>query len=313
MNEPIDAVYLWVDGDFPGFRELRDRYAKTAYDRDAARYRDNLDILKYSFRGLAHVPWIRNVYLVTARPQRPRWLADHPRLKLTHHDEFMDKDVLPTFNTNAINCFLDRLSGLSRWFLYLEDDMLFARPTGLSHFLDDKGRLRIFNRIGFTTDASRRNDPALTPNNAARAYTNHLLNEAFGRKRRRTFNHAPMLLDREILREMKARWPDDFARTAKSRFRAPGCIATTYLYQHYMLETGRGVNVSMLSTYREIYYHGLEENIPWTWLGLLFPRLIRPKTLCFNDNWGDHPDPRLPAMVRRFLERSFPVKSPFEI
>jgi hypothetical protein len=311
--EPIDAVYLWVDGDWPGFRELRDSYATKPADRDPARFRDNLDILKYGLRSLSHVPWIRNVYLVTARPQRPRWLADHPRLKLVHHDAFIDNDLLPTFNTSAINCHLDSLPGLSRRFLYFEDDMLVAAPVTLAHFLDMQGRLRVHRRIGSTHDASRMNEPSLTPGNASRAYTNHLLNEAFGPARRPTFNHAPLLMDREALREMRARWPEDFARTAASRFRAPRCIITTYLYQHYMLNTARGIEISIPRTYREVYYHGLEENIPWTWLGLLFPRLIRPKTMCFNDNWGENPNPRLIAMVRAFLEKTFPVKSPFEL
>jgi hypothetical protein len=80
-----------------------------------------------------------------------------------------------------------------------------------------------------------------------------------------------------------------------------------------MLNTGRGISVSIPRTYREVYYHGLEENIAWTWAGLRFPRLIRPKTICFNDNWGGHPNPRLPAMVKKFLEKTFPVKSPFEL
>ncbi len=174
VSEPIDVVYLWVDGDFPGFRELRDSYSASPADRQAARYRDNLDLLKYSLRGLSYVPWIRDVYLVTARPQRPQWLADHPRLKIVHHDEFIPHDLLPTFNTNAINLQLDNLTGLSQRFLYLEDDMLWSAPVTLSHFLDTQNRLRIHRRIGFTHDASRRNEPGLTPGNASRAYTNHL-------------------------------------------------------------------------------------------------------------------------------------------
>lgn len=311
--EPIDAVCLWVDGDWPGFRELRDSYATKPADRDPARFRDNLDILKYGFRSLSNVPWIRNVYLVTARPQRPRWLKDHPRLKLVHHDEFIDNSLLPTFNTSAINCHLDALPGLSRRFLYLEDDMLFAAPVTLAHFLDDQNRLRVHRRLGFTHDASRIDEPGLTPGNSSRAYTNHLLNEAFGYKRRPTFNHAPLLMDQSVLREIRERWPEDFAKVDASRFRAPRNIITTYLYQHYMLNTARGIGVSRRRTYREVYYHGLEENIPWTWAGLLFPRLIGPKTMCFNDNWGEKPNPRLIAMVKRFLDKTFPVKSPFEI
>ena len=80
MNEPIDIVYLWVNGDFPGFQEQRDRFATTKHDRDAARYRDNLDLLKYSFRGLAmYMPWIWNVFLLRAALSVPHgWLPITP-------------------------------------------------------------------------------------------------------------------------------------------------------------------------------------------------------------------------------------------
>ena len=56
--------------------KVRDGKA-TRHDLNPNRYRDNLSILKYSLRSLERfAPWIRRVFLVTCRPQKPAWLDD---------------------------------------------------------------------------------------------------------------------------------------------------------------------------------------------------------------------------------------------
>ena len=98
VAEPLDVVYTWVDDAFPGYLELRDQYAATRHDRNPNRTRDNLEMLRYSLRSLAHldVP-IGNVFLVSQRPQVPAWLnTGVAGLRVVHHDEFMDPALLPT-------------------------------------------------------------------------------------------------------------------------------------------------------------------------------------------------------------------------
>lgn len=315
MAEPIDIVYLWVDGDFLGFREQRDLYATTKHDRDPARYRDNLDLLKYSFRGLAkYVPWIRNVYLITCRPQRPLWLVeDHPNLRLIHHDEFIDHDALPAYNSNAIFSFLERLPGLSRRFLYCEDDILWTAPTAYSHFVDQSDRLRVHQRLGHTPEANKLDQNHAILANAAWAYNNSLLDNTFGMTRRPTHTHAPLLVDLDLWKELVGRWPEDIARTKMHRFRTGSDVVPVYLYRHFLLNTERAVPVSRLRTYREAHYHGLEYFAPWVWVGLNAVNVLRPKTTCLGDNWKEQPPPGIVAMVHRFLERKYPWRSAFEI
>ena len=314
MDEPIDIVYLWVDGDLPGFREQRDLYAMTKHDRDPARYRDNLDLLRYSFRGLAmYVPWIRNVYLITCRPQRPSWLAgEHPGLRLIHHDEFMDRNALPTYNSNAIFSFLERLPGLSRRFLYCEDDILWTAPTEFSHFVDENNRLRVHQRLGSTPNASKLHKEHTILANAAWAYNNSLLDNTFGATRRPTHTHAPLLVDLDLWQEMVDRWPEDVAHTKMHRFRTEADIVPVYLYRHFLLNIGRAITVPRLRTYQEAHYHGLEYFAPWVWTGLNAVKVLKPKTTCLGDNWGEQPPATIVAMVRRFLDRTYPLRSPFE-
>ena len=91
-EEPIDVVYMWVDDNFPGYRDLLNRYAAIPQDTNPNRTRDNLDTLKYSLRSLAaFMPWLRHIYVVCCAPQKPRWMAaETPGLTIVHHDAIMD-------------------------------------------------------------------------------------------------------------------------------------------------------------------------------------------------------------------------------
>jgi len=229
-----------------------------------------------------------------------------------HHDAFIDPAVLPTFNSFAIVSYLDRIPGLSRQFLYLEDDMLFGRAVEPADFLDSDGRIRVFQRLGHTARPSARHSDTLSPWNTSLAYANHLLDESFGRKRRRTVNHVPLLIDREIWQAMIGQWPEAFAHTRASRFRAKYNVPPEYLYPHYLLATGRGRVVPLRRTYRDSAYHGLENWLAWAWCGLAAIDLLRPKTIALNDGFGDWPNPRVVRLAQRFLERRYPVKSRFE-
>jgi len=311
---PIDAVFSWVDDSFPDYRATLERHATSAWDRSRNRTRDNLDLLKYSLRSLAtYAPWIRHVYLVTCAPQIPRWLAPAAkRLTVVHHDRLFEPASLPTFNSFAIVSTIPRIPGLSERFLYIEDDMLFGRAVAPSDFIDAEGRIRIFRRLGYTASGEKRHSETLSPWNAALAQSNHLLDQAFGRHRRRTVTHVPLLIDRPSWAEMEARWPDEFARTRASRFRARYNVVPEYLYPHFLHYTGRGRIAPTARTYRDTYYHGLENLTAWAWCGLHVIALLRPKMIALNDGFGDRPNERVVRLARRFLERRYPVKSPYE-
>lgn len=313
-DEPVDVVCTWVDDSFPGYLDELRRYADTSHDLNPNRTRDNIDILKYNLRSLArHVPWVRRVYLVTCRPQAPKWLnRDHPGLTLVHHDTFMPAEILPTFNSFAILTNLFRIEGLSDRFLYVEDDMFFGRPVGRGFFETADDRIRVFQRLGRTRAPARRHSDRLSPWNTALAHSNHLLDEAFGAARRRSVNHVPFLVDRAVWAEMLARWPDDFQRTSASRFRAKYNVVPEYMYLYYTLLTGRGEAVPFAETYRTTFYNSLENSHLVTAWGRLAIRMLRPTTVALNDGFGDHPNSRIVARTRQFLEGLFPDPSPFE-
>lgn len=314
-NDPIDVVYMWVDDSLPGYRETLARYAKVAVDLSPNRTRDNLDTLKYSLRSVRmYAPWVRHIYLVCCAPQHPHWMAQEtPGLTIIRHEAILDADVLPTFNSFAISSALNRIPGIAKRYFKFDDDEMLTAPVTPADFADGKGRLRLFRRFGHTPGAELRDGQDLTPWNASLAYTNHLLDGAFGKRSRPTFSHAPLFIDRDWWEEMVERWPDDFARTRASRFRDRHNVVSSYLYPYFLLGTGRAAEVSRLRTYRDTFYFGVENYTAYAWWKLALARAVGAKTLCLNDNFGTDPNPRVVQRVRDFLEETYPVKSPFEI
>jgi hypothetical protein len=313
-EEGIDLVYTWVDDQWPGYADLLRAHAGTQHDVNPNRTRDNLELLRYSLRSVAHyMPWVRRIHLLTCRPQVPSWLdASHPKLSIVHHDQIVDAASLPTFSSFAIIAHLHLIPGVSKRFIYMEDDMLIRAQVGIGDFFDKDGRVRVYPRLGRTAPAALRDDSRVSPWNAALARANHLLDTRFGHSRRRTVNHVPLPVDRELWRAMLDEWPEAAQHTRTSRFRRVGNIPPEYLYPHYALAVGRGVAWPLARTYRDSFYFPLE-NRPWQirLQGGIAARL-RPKFVTMNDNFDERPDAAVVSYVRRMLERWFPLPGPLE-
>ena len=102
----------------------------TDQDFSRNRYADN-DELRYSLRSVEKfVPWVRKIFIVT-NGQIPNWLnLDHPRIQLvTHQEIFTNKTHLPTFSSPAIESHIHRIPGLSKKFIYMNDDVFFGAPV----------------------------------------------------------------------------------------------------------------------------------------------------------------------------------------
>jgi UDP-N-acetylglucosamine-lysosomal-enzyme len=99
------------------------------------RYRDNNELL-YSLRSVEkHVPFVRNIFIVTDG-QIPSWLnLTHPKIKIiTHEQIFRNPANLPSYNSNGIEVNIHRIPGLSRHFLYFNDDFIVGRNVSIEDF-----------------------------------------------------------------------------------------------------------------------------------------------------------------------------------
>lgn len=122
----IDFVIPWVDGADPKWQaEFKQHHPsqKLLCDTNAERYRD-WDLLKFWFRGVEkNAPWVNKIYFITWG-HIPQWLnINHPKLVIVHHQDYIPKKYLPTFNSNTIEINMHRIKELSEHFVYFNDDL----------------------------------------------------------------------------------------------------------------------------------------------------------------------------------------------
>ena len=145
----LDVVYTWVNDQDKEYWNALTKYSTHQKHQNPERYRDPLDLLKFSLRSLRkYFCTIKNIYLVTARPQVPPWYNQSGGLKLVHHDQIFDPEYLPTFNHNTIESYLHRIPGISERFIYMNDDFFFGSPVTAEDFFDPgSGRINIFGSL----------------------------------------------------------------------------------------------------------------------------------------------------------------------
>lgn len=135
MNNKLDFVITWVDGNDPEWQKERNRfYANKSGDNRNVRFRD-WDTLQYLFRGIEKfTPWVNKVHFVTWG-HCPEWLnKDNPKLNIVNHKEFIPQKYLPTFNSHTIELNLHRIDGISDKFVYFNDDTFITKEMKPSDF-----------------------------------------------------------------------------------------------------------------------------------------------------------------------------------
>ncbi|MFB7722395.1 stealth family protein [Nocardia sp. NPDC056100] len=307
----IDIVFSWVDGTDPEFRARRAGMLAQVVvgEGDAADARiRQIDELRYALRSVhKNAPWIRRIFIATDS-KVPEWLGDDPKVTVVRAiDHFPDVSGLPVFNSHAVECQLQHIEGLSEHFLYSNDDMFFARPVRPSMFFTPGGISRYIEagtRIGPGANNERRSGFE----NAARM-NRQLLQGRFGHMITRHLEHTPVPLRRSVLHEMEQAFPEDFARTRTSRFRAATDISVTNsLYHYYALLTGRAVP-------QEAAKMRYVDTTMYTGLALLegLARRRNVDFFCLNDgSFPEVPEAERVRAVSEFLETYFPEPAPWE-
>ena len=144
-NYPVDLVYLWCDDGEENWRKKRLFYQQQAgyqLDNSATKGRfESHDELKYSLRSVEkNIPWINHIYIITDG-QTPSFLnLNHSKITIVDHKEILPQQYLPQFNSVAIEFGITNIPNLSEYFLYANDDMLFATPHDKSFYFTPDGK-----------------------------------------------------------------------------------------------------------------------------------------------------------------------------
>jgi len=244
VEPDVDIVVTWVDDNDIEWRETRDRFKNSENDSEAQsdlRFRD-WDLLRYWFRGIAnYAPWVRRVYLVTVNPV-PKWLnLDNGKVVVVHHEDFIPREYLPTYNSRVIELNLHRIEGLSENFVYFNDDYFLCKPTKKSHFFkgDLPRAMAVLNSLSVGDNISHAmlNNIQLLNENFSK---HHVLRESplkwfnlkYGISMLQNLallpwprftgfhnHHLPLALKRSVAEEIWNREFDALDRTSRSRFR----------------------------------------------------------------------------------------------
>lgn len=220
ISTPIDMVYTWVDSTDPKWLDLKQIFEESILnkpDNGTERYTNSVKPdaeLELSLElSLQNVPWIRNIYIVTMKPQIPECLVKNPKL----HKEYISKRIriihhdtlgLPiTFNSVAIEGTLHRIPDLSNYFLYMNDDIYILNPCKKGYFFKN-------NKIVMRYHPYYYKSPTISSYygnwNILLNYIDNLVINNHG---------CCWTLSKEIMKEAEKKYPKEWEKNIHSAFR----------------------------------------------------------------------------------------------
>lgn len=343
VNFPIDLVYSWVDGNDPVWRAKKEKHMREAglLHQDAktcARFRDN-DELKYSLRSAQKfAPWINHIYIVTDG-QTPKWLnTKHPKISVVDHKQIMPADALPTFNSYAIENYIDNIPGLSEYFLYSNDDTMFGRDHIPDDFFSADGvpinivKLRREEKIWTEGDLGKAVAAKTGLHGKNIMFVRKLVYDKTGKKYYCWPSHNIEPLRKSYFSETKGVFCKELHATTRNKFRkSPELSWFVHILYNNALGRSKLVLHKNYGDIPDVYEagdcRGLNRKSVARFLKRIFcrPRYMtldgrliagailkhKPSLFCINDT--DTNDAHVLRSNREFFESYFPNKSEFEL
>jgi len=312
----IDFVYTWVNDQDHVWAQEKDEwaaaYGKASDANSRALHKErfkNRDELKYSLRSVdMFAPWVRNIYIVTAN-QIPPWLnVNHPKIKMiSHRDIYRKQEWLPTFNSSGIETQLHHIDGLSEYFVYLNDDVFFGRPSTKADLFFGNGVSR-FHMSRSTTIPEIQNG-AVEEYMQADINAINLFRERMQFSPSRIMEHVPHAARRSVLYEMERLFQDWFDGCAEQKFRSKKDLRPiSFMYPHFAFHKGLAVPSSTTFRYLSLW----RPSIVSLMLNVLKDR--KYQYFCINDvGLPEEREEAVNEAVKDFLESYFPLPSEFEL
>lgn len=271
VNQPIDAVVTWVDGDDLAHQEKLNEYLRTLGHRPKTASRTRFrEVGEFEFciaSLIKYAPWLRHIYILTDQQTPPFWEALQQsdwadRVILVDHTSVFAgfEDCLPTFNIRSLISVLWRIPDLSEQFIFLNDDFVLLRPVQPEDFFSD-GKLVIRGRWALQTRAiwgalksrlvkSPANGlPALArPGNRAAQARSAAMAGFSWRYWRVTHSPHPML--RSVLANYFARHPDKLAENIAYPLRSDQQFLADALCLHLAYIENKTICSNRLKTIR---------------------------------------------------------------
>lgn len=334
MDFPIDFVVTWVDDNDDEWNRKKSEYSSKQDSSNNGMsskkaYRD-WETFNYWFRGVEKfAPWVNRVYLVTDN-QKPKWLnVKNTKLTLVNHTDFIPKEYLPVFNSNAIEANIHRISGLSEHFVVFNDDMFITSPIEPTDFFDNngtpKGRTSIKpiipDRYGtanfqvndmeiinyyFSKKEIIKKAKLLSKEQGLKNILRTVLYRTDSHFLGFSEDHMPYALLKSTYMEVWDKEKSILEKTAQSRFREPA-NTNIWLFKYWQFASG---NISVRN--EEI---GKLFSLDWAddvKLWELIPS-GKYKIMCINDGFDIKDEAYIKENLNNSFKKLLPEKSSFEI
>lgn len=277
-------------------REYRKYAIKAGRITDVARVR-SWELERFFFRGLAKfMPWVGRVHLIVAQEsQVPSWI-DRKAVHIVYHRDIIPTSLLPTYNSQTIEMFIDGIEGLSEQFIYANDDMIACSPMERTDFFHI-GKPVIHCGEKPMTEANIFQVTVRNCMELAAMDTDYVV--PGGILLKDGHSYAPML--RSVLAGMRTRYGREMDASC-TRFRTR-CNLNQYLYTYRMWMTGMYEDGHHRNTYMDNTRSitDMQEVV----------RSGEAGVVCFNDAGGEC---RIFAQaVYSELSTLFPTKCKYEI
>ena len=332
MNKPIDFVITWVDGNDSKWLEKKKRYANNSLNKESNqiyRYRD-WGLLKYWFRCVEKfAPWVNKVYLITDH-QTPEWInTDNKKLVLVNHEDYIPSEYLPTFNSEVIELFINRIKGLSSNFVYFNDDMFITDYIDEEFFFVNNiprdsfiyNAVSVFNKNS-VIEHTILNNLELLSNEFSKKEVNKknfkkIYNLLYGKYIVRNillrgwkgftgvYNpHVAISYNKSNFNYLWDKYDDEFRKTASHRYRDKNDI-NHWIVRYYQLLSGNFIPRGL----RRHKYHSLTDDNS-KFLTKVCKR--KYKMICINDNDDSINFSLVKKQLEDYFEKIVSEKSSFE-
>jgi hypothetical protein len=333
MNDKIDFVILWVDGNDIEWRKEKDKYDPSSHKKsvEEVRYRD-WDNLQYWFRGVEKfAPWVNKIHFVTWG-HTPAWLnVNHPKVNVVKHEEYIPLDFLPTFNSSVIELNLHRIKGLSDKFVYFNDDMFLLQTVKISDFFinglpcdtvglevitaKDMFAYFLFNNVSvinnhFDKKFVIRNNKLkwFSAKNGIRLLCKTLALYPWERFPGFQDPHLPLAFNKETLEEV---WKEEQAllnETCSHKFRDRRDV-TGWLFRYWRLAKGEFIN----KEYNMGKYYNVTNDSESNKRAYNAVSMPKHKIICINDTETVQNFEHEKVLLKEAFEKILPNKSSFEL
>ena len=317
----LDVVITWVNGSEPSHIQQFIKYTGLDLDEVEIKKRFNeYGMLRFALRSVGkYMPFARRVFLVTNGQVPTWWNKNNPQAQIVTHDQIFVTEVegkkvpiadaLPTFNSNAIEANLHNIPGLSKYFVYLNDDVLFTKPMELKDFIEPKTGKLLMPMKSATSPLNKRENVWFNSID----YTNTMLNTWYHPNNLETPHHLPQhvyhVFNKDLFELATVQWHEWLLNSSRNRYRTITDPVVSFLQANMALEEGLGKPSNAIGgLYLEWSNNHKINQREWEKV-----KNYRGKSACIQDNFGDAPPSK--AVIddlEKKLCSMYPERSPFE-